>query len=126
MIVGQSIGTAATTGLAVIGGGLEVRRAVLAHVVYSLIAGVLAMLFLRPLTGAAEWVGSRLDDSHGVLARSLGVREERQGEQRRGHAEQQEGRAKADGRPFRTQLVQKRLPTTSSPRGEAGPRVFNT
>ena len=68
MIVGQSIGTAATTGLAVIGGGLEVRRAALAHIVYSLIAGVLAMLFLRPLTGAAEWVGSRLDDPHGVLA----------------------------------------------------------
>jgi phosphate:Na+ symporter len=68
MIVGQSIGTAATTALAVIGGGLEVRRAALAHIVYSLIAGVLAMLFLRPLTGAAEWVGSRLDDPHGVLA----------------------------------------------------------
>jgi phosphate:Na+ symporter len=68
MIVGQSIGTAATTGLAVIGGGLEVRRAALAHIVYSLIAGVLAMLFLRPLTSAAEWVGSRLDDPQGVLA----------------------------------------------------------
>ena len=68
MIVGQSIGTAATTGLAVIGGGLEVRRAALAHIVYSLIAGVLAMLFLWPLTGAAGWVGSRLDDPHGVLA----------------------------------------------------------
>jgi len=68
MIVGQSIGTAATTGLAVIGGGIEVRRAALAHIVYSLIAGVLGMLFLRPLTGAAEWVGSRLDDPQGVLA----------------------------------------------------------
>src|SRR5262249_5521820 len=68
MIVGQSIGTAATTGLAVIGGGLEVRRAALAHVVYSLIAGVLAMLFLRPLTGAAGGGGSRLDDPNGVPA----------------------------------------------------------
>jgi phosphate:Na+ symporter len=68
MIVGQSVGTAATTGLAVIGGGLAVRRAALAHIAFSLIAGVLAMLFLRPLTDAAEWVGSRLDDSHGVLA----------------------------------------------------------
>ena len=38
MIVGQSIGTAATTGLAVIGGGLEVWRVALAHIVYSLIA----------------------------------------------------------------------------------------
>jgi phosphate:Na+ symporter len=68
MIVGQSIGTAATTALAVIGGGLAVRRAAMAHIVYSLIVGVLAMLFLRPLTGAAEWVGSRLDDPQGVLA----------------------------------------------------------
>src|SRR5262249_58419620 len=68
MIVGQSIGTAATTGLAVIGGGIAVRRTALAHIVYSLIAGVLAMLFLGPLTGAAEWVGSRLDDPNGVLA----------------------------------------------------------
>jgi phosphate:Na+ symporter len=68
MIVGQSIGTAATTGLAAIGGGIAVRRTALAHVVYSLIAGVLAMLFLRPLAGAAGWVGSRLDDPHGVLA----------------------------------------------------------
>jgi phosphate:Na+ symporter len=68
MIVGQSIGTAVTTGLVVIGGGLEVRRAALAHIVYSLIAGVLAMLFLWPLTAAAAWAGSRLDDPHGVLA----------------------------------------------------------
>jgi phosphate:Na+ symporter len=68
MIVGQSVGTAATTGIAVIGGGIEVRRAALAHIVYSLISGVLAMLFIWPLTGAAGWVGSRLDDPRGVLA----------------------------------------------------------
>jgi phosphate:Na+ symporter len=68
MIVGQSIGTAATTALAVIGGGLAVRRAALAHIAYSLVVGVLAMLFLTPLTGAAEWVGSRFDDPRGVLA----------------------------------------------------------
>jgi phosphate:Na+ symporter len=58
----------ATTGLAVLGGGITVRRTALAHITYSLIAGVLAMLFLRPLSGAAEWVGARLDDYHGVLA----------------------------------------------------------
>jgi phosphate:Na+ symporter len=68
MIVGQSIGTAATTGLAVIGGGLAVRHAAVAHIVYSLVAGVLGLLFIRPLTGASEWVGARLDDPHGVLA----------------------------------------------------------
>lgn len=68
MIVGQSIGTAVTTGLAVISGGADVRRTGLAHIIYSLIVGVLAMLFLRPLAGAAEWLDSQLDDSHGVLA----------------------------------------------------------
>jgi phosphate:Na+ symporter len=68
MVVGQAVGTAATTALAVIGGSIVVRRAALAHVVYSLIAGVLAMLFLTPLTSAAEWVGARLDDPKGVLA----------------------------------------------------------
>jgi phosphate:Na+ symporter len=68
MIVGQSIGTAATTGLAAVGGGLAVRRAAVAHIVYSLVVGVLGILFLRPLAGASAWVGSRLDDPHGVLA----------------------------------------------------------
>src|SRR5262249_48730399 len=56
MVVGQSVGTAATTALAVIGGGISVRRAAMAHIVYSVIAGVVAMVFLRPLTGAAAWV----------------------------------------------------------------------
>src|SRR5262245_36919108 len=68
MVVGQSVGTAATTALAVIGGGLAVRRAALAHIAYSLVTGVLAMLFLTPLTSAAQWVGARLDDPNGVLA----------------------------------------------------------
>lgn len=68
MVVGQSVGTAATTALAVIGGGLTVRRAALAHIAYSLVTGVLAMLFLTPLTSAARWVGARLDDPTGVLA----------------------------------------------------------
>src|SRR5262249_24098732 len=34
MIVGQSVGTAATTALAVIGGGIAVRQAALAHIAY--------------------------------------------------------------------------------------------
>src|SRR5262245_43483568 len=68
MIVGQSIGTAATTGLMVLSGGLAVRRAALAHIIFSVIVGVLGMLLLGPLTAASEWVGSRLDDPDGVLA----------------------------------------------------------
>ena len=68
MIVGQSIGTAATTGLVMIGGGLAVRRASMAHIIFSLIVGVVAILFLGPLTAAADWVGARLHDPDGVLA----------------------------------------------------------
>jgi phosphate:Na+ symporter len=51
-----------------IGGGLAVRRASMAHIIFSLIVGVLAILFLGPLTAAADWIGSRLYDPDGVLA----------------------------------------------------------
>jgi phosphate:Na+ symporter len=68
MIVGQSIGTTATTALAAIGGGLAVRRSALAHIVYSLTCGILGLLFLGPLAVAADWVGSQLDNPDGVLA----------------------------------------------------------
>jgi phosphate:Na+ symporter len=68
MIVGQSIGTAATTALVVIGGGLAVRRAALAHIIFSVIVGVLGMVLLGPLAAAAEWVGARFNDPDGVLA----------------------------------------------------------
>jgi phosphate:Na+ symporter len=68
MLVGQSIGSAATTALVVIGGSLTVRRTALAHILYTVIVGVLAMLFLGPLAAAASWVGARLDDPDGVLA----------------------------------------------------------
>jgi phosphate:Na+ symporter len=68
MIVGQSIGTTATTALIMIGSGLAVRRAALAHILFSVIVGVLAMVLLGPLAAAADWVGSRFDDPDGVLA----------------------------------------------------------
>ncbi len=68
MIVGQSIGTTATSALVMIGGSLAVRRAALSHVLFSLIVGILGMLLLRPLAGSAEWVGAAVDDPEGVLA----------------------------------------------------------
>src|SRR5262249_1325897 len=68
MLVGQSVGTAATTGLMVMGGSLAVRRSALAHIIFSVIVGVLGMLLLGPLTAAADWVGSQLHDPDGVLA----------------------------------------------------------
>jgi phosphate:Na+ symporter len=68
MIVGQSVGTAATSALVAIGAGLAVRRAALAHIVYNVTLGILGILLLGPITAAAGWVGSRLDDPEGVLA----------------------------------------------------------
>jgi len=68
MVVGQSIGTAATSALAALGGGLAVRRTALAHIIFSVVAGVLALIFLGPLTAAADWAGSQLGDANGVLA----------------------------------------------------------
>jgi phosphate:Na+ symporter len=68
MIVGQSVGTAATSALVAIGAGLAVRRAAVAHIVYNVTVGILGILLLGPITAAAGWVGSRLDDPNGVLA----------------------------------------------------------
>jgi phosphate:Na+ symporter len=69
MVVGQSIGTAATSAaLGAMSGGLAVRRSALAHIIFSVIVGVLGMLLLSPLAKAATWVVSGLDDYDGVLA----------------------------------------------------------
>jgi phosphate:Na+ symporter len=69
MVVGQSIGTAATSAaLGAMAGGLAVRRTALAHMIFSLIVGVIGMLVLSPLSKAAAWTVSGLDDYDGVLA----------------------------------------------------------
>jgi phosphate:Na+ symporter len=68
LIVGQSIGTAATSGLVAIGAGLAVRRAALAHIVYNVAVGIIGILALAPIVAAARWVGTQLDDPQGVLA----------------------------------------------------------
>src|SRR5215470_11127932 len=68
LIVGQSVGTTATTALVMIGGGLSVRRAALVHILFSSVAGLLGMVFIAPLTAGADWIGARLDDPDGVLA----------------------------------------------------------
>src|SRR5262250_708808 len=60
MIVGQSVGTAATSALAAVGGGIAVRRTALGQIIFSVLAGVLGLVFLGPLVAAADWVGARL------------------------------------------------------------------
>jgi phosphate:Na+ symporter len=68
MIVGQSVGTAATSAIVAIGAGLAVRRAALAHIIFNVSIGILGIVLLRPITVAAGWVGSQLDEPEGVLA----------------------------------------------------------
>src|SRR5208282_4222946 len=68
LIVGQSVGTAATSAMVAIGAGLAVRRAALAHNVYNVTAGVIGILLLRPMAAASHWVGAQFDDPNGVLA----------------------------------------------------------
>jgi len=68
MIVGQSVGTAATSAMVAIGAGLAVRRAALAHIVYNVSVGIIGIVLLGPITAAADWVGARLEDPEGVLA----------------------------------------------------------
>src|SRR5215468_8009823 len=68
MIVGQSVGTAATSGMVAIGAGLAVRRAALAHIVYNVAVGIIGIVLLGPLAAAGRWVGARVDDPDGVLA----------------------------------------------------------
>ena len=68
LIVGQSIGTAATSALVAIGARLAVKRAALAHIVYNVAVGIIGILALTPLAAAARWAGTQLDDPDGVLA----------------------------------------------------------
>ncbi len=68
MIVGQSVGTAATSAMVAIGAGLAVRRAALAHIVYNVSVGIIGILLLAPIEAAARWVGAQFDDPNGVLA----------------------------------------------------------
>jgi phosphate:Na+ symporter len=68
MIVGQSVGTAATSAMVAIGSGLAVRRAALAHIVYNVSVGIIGILLLAPIGAAARWVGALFDEPNGVLA----------------------------------------------------------
>src|SRR5262245_36273921 len=57
MIVAQSIGTTATSGLVMIGGSLAVRGAARAHIVFSSVLAELGMVFQRAVAVASAWVG---------------------------------------------------------------------
>jgi phosphate:Na+ symporter len=68
MIVGQRVGTAATSAMVAVGAGLAVRRAALAHIVYNVAVGIIGILLLAPIGAAARWVGALFDEPNRVLA----------------------------------------------------------
>jgi Na+/phosphate symporter len=68
MIVGQSVGTAATSAMVAIGAGVAVRRAALAHIVYNVAVGIIGILLLGPLAAVGRWVGD-----NGAKPRSVWV-----------------------------------------------------
>ncbi|MBV9199051.1 MAG: Na/Pi cotransporter family protein [Alphaproteobacteria bacterium] len=68
MIVGQSVGTAATSALVAIGAGLAVRRAAMAHIVYNVSVGIIGIVLLAPIVAVARWVSAQFDEPNGVLA----------------------------------------------------------
>jgi len=68
MIVGQSVGTAATSAMVAFGASLAVRRAALAHIVYNVAVGIIGILLLAPIAAGGRWVGAQFDDPDGVLA----------------------------------------------------------
>src|SRR5215470_7661107 len=68
MIVGQSVGTAATSALVAIGAAVAVRRAAMAHIVYNVSVGIIGILLLAPIVAVARAVGAQFDEPNGVLA----------------------------------------------------------
>lgn len=54
LVIGMDVGTTATAGLATIGGTVAMRRTGLAHVIFNLMTGLGALLFLPVFTRAAQ------------------------------------------------------------------------
>lgn len=59
MVIGQNVGTTVTAVLAAIGGSLEAKRAALAHVLFNLVTGALALLLLKPMTHLVSGIGQQ-------------------------------------------------------------------
>lgn len=68
LVIGQNIGTTVTAAMAAVGGGMAVKRTALAHILFNVITGLLAMFILQPLGLAARWLGELMQDDSGVLA----------------------------------------------------------
>ncbi len=61
LVVGQNLGTTVKAALASIGGSIPVKRTALAHILFNVVTGVLALLLLRPLLAGSLLVAGAGD-----------------------------------------------------------------
>jgi phosphate:Na+ symporter len=67
LIIGASIGTTSTSALVAIGATTSVRRTALAHILFSLMAGVLAFLLLPAFVYAVQWLDQKMGLQFGAV-----------------------------------------------------------
>lgn len=63
LVIGQNVGTTVTAILGALGGGLAARRAAVAHTLFNVATGLVALLLLPLFTGVAARLGGLADDS---------------------------------------------------------------
>lgn len=81
LIVGQNIGTSPKAIAASIGAGAAAKRTALAHLLFNVVAGALALLLLGPLLWLCQWLGDAVGAGDGptvlaafhTLVNALGV-----------------------------------------------------
>lgn len=71
LVIGQNVGTTVKALLAGIGGTLPARRTAIAHVVFNVIAGILAFIALRPILHAILWAEDLAGTSDPALALTI-------------------------------------------------------
>lgn len=71
LVIGQNVGTTVKALLAGIGGTLPARRTAIAHLVFNVIAGVLAFVALRPILHAILWAEGLAGTTDPALALTI-------------------------------------------------------
>lgn len=62
LVIGQNVGTTATAAIGAIGGTIAARRAALAHILFNVFTGALALAILGPFLALVQLVGAQLLD----------------------------------------------------------------
>jgi phosphate:Na+ symporter len=66
LVIGQNLGTSITALLAAIGGSIPVRRTAVAHMLFNLITGAIALILFPLLLGGARWMAGAEDPALGI------------------------------------------------------------